>query len=79
MRPNSTGMHRLWFLFKKVTQDPRLTLGGRSELLSIGLASQVVNTGEVIGQIDNPIYEVSPEAFRGAAYRLSSRTPTTQE
>jgi len=35
----------------KVTQDMRLTLGDRSEQLSIGLISQGVKAGEVIGQI----------------------------
>jgi len=51
MLPSSQGTHRVWLLFEKVTQDMRLTLGDRSQQLSIGLVSQDVNAGEVIGQI----------------------------
>ena len=43
-------MHRGCLLFEKVTQDVRWTLGDKSEKLSIGLVSQGVNAGEVIGQ-----------------------------
>jgi len=51
MQPSSKGTYRGWLLFEKVMQDMRLTLSDRSEQLSIGLTSQGVNVGEVIGQI----------------------------
>jgi len=51
MRPSSKGTHRGGFFFEKVTQDMRLSLGDRSEQLSIDLISQGVNAEEVIGQI----------------------------
>jgi len=51
MRPSSKETYRGWLLFEKVTQDMKLTFGDGSEQLSIGLISQGVNAGEVIGQI----------------------------
>ena len=51
MRPSSKGTYGGWLLFEKVMQDMRLTLGDRSEQLSIDLIRKGVNAGEVMGQI----------------------------
>src|SRR6218665_2550462 len=51
MRPSSKGTYGGWLLFEKVMQDMRLTLGDRSEQLSIDLIRKGVNAREVMGQI----------------------------